>query len=136
MYRNRKRPAEGFTLIEVLLVLVILVVLASLAVVAIGPIMKGMKVKQAKTQIGLLKTAIDKYNMDVGNYPPNLDALLNQPGDVQQGKWEGPYLEVAQIPMDPWSHPYTYSPSSQHQLEFDIGTVDPNGVQIGNWTPN
>ena len=135
MYRDRKRPSGGFTLIEVLLVLVILVVLASLAVVAIGPIQKGMRIRAAKTQVGLFKTAINKYNLDVGNYPPNLDALLIPPGDVPPNKWEGPYLEVAQIPLDPWSKPYNYSPSSQHNLEFDIWTVDPNGAQIGNWTP-
>jgi general secretion pathway protein G len=135
MYRNRKRPSGGFTLIEVLLVLVILVVLASLAVVAIGPIMKGMKLKQAKTQIGLFKTAINKYNMDVGSYPPTLEALLIPPGDVPQGKWEGPYLEVAQIPLDPWNHHYSYAPQSSHNLEFDIWTVDQNGQEIGNWTP-
>jgi general secretion pathway protein G len=133
--RNRKRPSGGFTLIEVLLVLVILVVLASLAVVAIGPVMKKMKVNQAKAQIGLLKTAINAYNLDVGNYPPNLDALIHQPGDVPQGKWLGPYLEVTQIPLDPWSKQYSYVPQSSHNLEFDIWTVDPNGQEIGNWTP-
>ena len=135
MFRDRKRPSGGFTLIEVLLVLVILVVLASLAVVAVGPVMKKMKVNQAKAQIGLFKTSINAYNLDVGNYPPTLDALIHQPGDVPQGKWLGPYLEVSQIPADPWSHQYQYAPQSQHQLEFDIWTVDPNGQEIGNWTP-
>jgi general secretion pathway protein G len=133
--RNRQRPSGGFTLIEVLLVLVILVVLASLAVVAYGPILKGMKVKQAKTQIGLFKTAINAYNLDVGNYPQKLEDLVIPPGDVPQGKWLGPYLDSAGVPQDPWSKHYSYTPQSSHNLEFDIWTVDPAGVEIGNWTP-
>jgi general secretion pathway protein G len=121
-------------LIEVLLVLVILVVLASLAVVAYGPIQKSMRVKAAKTQIGLFKTAINKYNLDVGNYPPNLDALRTPPGDLPPGKWDGPYLD-SDIPMDPWGKPYNYQPTSQHGMEFDISTTDPTkNTEIGNWT--
>ncbi len=135
MFRNRKRPSGGFTLIEVLLVLVILVVLASLAVVAYGPIQKKMRINAAKSQIGLFKTALGSYNLDVGSYPPNLDALRNQPGDVPPGKWSGPYLD-SDIPLDPWGKQYSYSPQSQHNMEYDIWTIDPNGLEIGNWTKN
>jgi general secretion pathway protein G len=135
MYRNRKRPSGGFTLIEVLLVLVILVVLASLAVVAYGPIQKKMRINAARTQIGLFKTALGTYELDVGTYPPNLDALRNPPGDVPPEKYHGPYLD-SDIPPDPWGKPYQYSPTSQHNLEYDVWTVDPNGVEIGNWTRN
>jgi general secretion pathway protein G len=135
MKPSRTRRSGGFTLIEVLLVLVILVVLASLAVVAYGPIQKSMKIKAARTQIGLFKTAIGTYNLDVGAYPTSLDGLRNQPGEVPPDKWHGPYLD-SDVPPDPWGHPYQYSPTSSHGMEFDVWTVDDKGVEIGNWTRN
>ena len=75
--RSRRRQG-GFTLIEVLLVLVILVVLASLAVVAYGPIQRRANINAAKSQIGLLKTPLQTYQLSIGSYPTTaqgLDAL-------------------------------------------------------------
>jgi len=136
MNTRRKRRASGFTLIEVLLVLVILVVLASLAVVSYGPIRKRMMKDSAKTQIGLLDEAVRTYETTVGTYPSSLDALMNQPAEVPQGKWAGPYLTRA-IPMDPWGKPYSYNPNGQHnQGGVDISTTTDEGEEIGNWTDN
>jgi general secretion pathway protein G len=129
----RKRRSGGFTLIEVLLVLVILVVLASLAVVAYGPIQRKMQISAAKTQIGLIEQAVETYQVTVGAYPPNLEALRVAPADVPPGKWEGPYLNK-EIPLDPWNHPYQYSQQSQRGVEFEVFTVAPDGQEIGNWT--
>jgi general secretion pathway protein G len=135
MTTPRKRRASGFTLIEVLLVLVILVVLASLAVVSYGPIRKKMQVDAAKSQIGLLDTAIRTYEATVGAYPPNLDALRRAPVDVPPNKWSGPYLNK-EVPPDPWEKPYTYNQPGQHNPDsFDVSTVAPDGEEIGNWTP-
>jgi general secretion pathway protein G len=134
MKTYRKRRSGGFTLIEVLLVLVILVVLASLAVVAYAPIQKRMRVDAAKTQVGLLKDAINTYQVAVGTYPPTLDALCSAPADLPPGKWGGPYLENLP-PPDPWGKAYQYAvPGAHHPESFDIWTIDPDGQEIGNWT--
>jgi general secretion pathway protein G len=134
MIRHSRRRSGGFTLIEVLLVLVILVVLFSLAVVSYGPIRKKMQKDSAKTQVGLLNTAVRTYEASVGDLPPNLDALRAAPADVPAGKWAGPYLDRA-IPMDPWNKPYNFQAPGQHNTDaFDVWTVAPDGEQIGNWT--
>lgn len=131
--RDRRRQG-GFTLIEVLLVLVILVVLASLATVAYGPIQRRVKVNSARTQIGLLKNAIQTYQLSVETYPPTLDALRVPPPDMQNStKWDGPYLD-ADVPLDPWGNPYQYAVPGSHNNDFDIWTVSPDGQEIGNWT--
>jgi len=133
MYRHRKRRSGGFTLIEVLLVLTILVVLASLVVVAIGPVMRGMKLNSAKAQIGMLQEAVRTYQATVGELPPTLDALVNCPSLPDTTKWTGPYLTRG-VPLSPWNTQYGYTPSSSHNLEFDISCTTDQGVEIGNWS--
>ena len=132
------RRKRGFTLIEVLLVLVILVVLASLAVVAYGPVQRRYKVDAAKTQIGLLKTALNTYQLSIGTFPSTaagLQALRNPPPDLQDAtKWDGPYLDM-DVPSDPWGHPYQYAcPGKHNSREFDVWTVTPENQEIGNWS--
>ena len=130
------RRKRGFTLIEVLLVLVILVVLASLAVVAYGPVQRRYKIDAAKTQIGLFRTALGTYQNLLGSYPSTaagLQALRTPPADLQEGKWDGPYID-RDVPLDPWSHPYQYAcPGLHNPSEFDVWTVAPDGQEIGNW---
>ena len=135
------RRRRGFTLIEVLLVLVILVVLASLAVVAIGPIQRSSRIKAAKAQIGLLKTPLETFQLDCGNYPlteQGLQALLAPSADAT--KWNGPYLEGNLIPLDPWEHPYQYQyPGNRNPSSYDVWSLGPDGVDgteddVGNWS--
>ena len=130
---SRRRP--GFTLIEVLLVLVILVILASLVVVSIGPIQKRANVNAAKSQIGLFKTPLQTYQMDVGTFPSSLEALRVRPGDIPNPqKWGGPYLDAA-VPLDPWQNPYHYQcPGNHNPDSYDVWTMSPDGEEIGNWT--
>jgi general secretion pathway protein G len=135
MIHRHKRRSGGFTLIEVLLVLVILVVLASLAVVAYGPIQRRMRTNSAKTQVELLGHAVETYEVTVGTYPQNLEALRIAPADLPPGKWDGPYLSK-DVPLDPWGQQYQYSVPGQHNTDsFDVWTISqPDGQQIGNWT--
>jgi general secretion pathway protein G len=134
-----RRREGGFTLIEVLLVMVILVVLASFALVAVGPMQRRYKLNQAKTQIGMFKTPLEAYNLDIGTYPATgdgLQALLFPPaGLMNPTKWQGPYLDSDQIPPDPWGNYYQYAyPGSHHSDGPDVWTISPEGQEIGNWT--
>ena len=71
----RSRRRGGFTLIEVLLVLVILVVLASLAAVTYDSMRRSANLNAAKSQIGLLKTPLQLYQMDIGSLPTTAQGL-------------------------------------------------------------
>ena len=113
------RDNRGFSLIEIMIVMVIIGLLASL----VGPKLFGKlgqaKQKTAKAQIEMLMAALDVYRLDVGAYPSQqegLNALVNNPG-IQE--WVGPYLAKAQLPQDPWKHPYLYQVPGQHG-EVDI----------------
>ncbi len=138
MRTSSSRRNRGFTLIEVLLVLVILVVLASLAVVAYGPIQRKANINSAKTQAELLAQAVESYELQIGSYPSTqsgLQALRAAPSDIaDQSKWDGPYLQ-RDLPMDPWGKPYQYCfPGNHNPKSFDVWTVSPDGLEIGNWT--
>jgi len=141
-HRSHRHPERGFTLIEVLLVIAILVVLASLAVVAYGPIQRRANVNAAKSQIGLLKTPLQMFQMTVGAYPTTaqgLDALRTRPGDLPDpAKWDGPYLDSS-MPSDPWGNAYQYtSPGVHNPDSYDVWSFGPDGVNgtdddVGNW---
>ena len=135
MKRPLVRRRRGFTLIEVLLVLVILVILAATAVPLYSSYQKQANKNAAKSQIGMMETALDGYQLNVGDYPVTLDGLLAPPADLPNpAKWEGPYLKGNAIPLDPWGNQYQYkAPGDHNQTTYDLWTVSPDGVEIGNW---
>jgi general secretion pathway protein G len=102
-----RRRKGGFTLIEVLLVLVILVILGSLAVTAYGPIQDSARAKATLAQLGLFQTALSKYKLDLGFYPPVLESLWFAPSD-DQGMWQGPYMDGQQEIADAWGTYFSY----------------------------
>ena len=133
---------RGFTLIEVLLVLTILVIIASLAVMAYGPAQRGANIKAAKTQIEAFKGPLGMYRLDIGYYPPSLDALRMQPADADAAqRWAGPYID-RDIPLDPWRRPYRYKYPGQHDPEMpDISSDGPDGIpgnedDVTSWGPS
>jgi general secretion pathway protein G len=73
---------------------------------------KKADLKAAKTQIGMLKGALDHYALDVKSFPSTeqgLEALVERPTDLDEGMtWEGPYLDGKKLPKDPWGNDYLY----------------------------
>jgi general secretion pathway protein G len=98
MDKIRNHECKGFTLIEVLLVVGIVGILAAL--VGIKTIGQADKAKRqaAWTQAATLKTAIGQFEMEVGRLPRNLEELVVE-GDKN---WPGPFLDVGEVPKDPW----------------------------------
>ncbi|MBN2579943.1 MAG: type II secretion system major pseudopilin GspG [Pirellulales bacterium] len=137
----RRRRHAGFTLIEVMLVLLILVILGSLAVVAYSRVQYNANIRAAKSQIGLFKTPLEAYHLDLNMYPTSeqgLNALLSPPSNLPMPeKWAGPYLDGTQIPFDPWGREYQYISPSQHSNNpdsYDVWSMGPDGnTEIGNW---
>ena len=90
--KNRK-PAtrqrrHGFTLTELLIVMAILVLLVSL----VGPRLLGSKEKAdintAKTQIGMFKSSLERYALDMNRFPSTeqgLKALVSAPAADSTG---------------------------------------------------
>jgi general secretion pathway protein G len=121
---RRRRPAGGFTLVEMLIGLAVLGVLAAIALPAYGRYRERVRVDQARTDISMIAVALRGTFEAEGAFPLSLaDAGLG-------------------TPLDPWGRPYQYlnlaEPSSRGQArkdhalvpintDFDLYSMGPDG---------
>lgn len=138
-YRNPK-SRSGFTLVEILLVVTIIGILAALVIPKIVGRGEEARIKAAYADInGGIKSTLGMYEVDIGSYPKSLQDLLQQPSDVPQGHWRGPYFDPPNLPVDPWGHPYVYVfPGRHNPSGYDLYSLGPSGQDggpdnIGNW---
>ena len=128
---------QAFTLTELLLVVAILAIMAALVLPRFAGSTEKARIAAAKTQIANFSTALNRYETDTGNYPRDLQSLLQAPGDARG--WSGPYMEGRTLPTDPWDNPYLYeSPGKNNAYGFDLSSAGPDGRpgtddDITNW---
>lgn len=102
------RNAEGFTLIELVVVMLIIAGLAALVVPKFFGHVDKAKQQDAQVQIEMLGQALDLYRLEHHKYPTTeegLDALKS-------------YLKK-DIPKDPWGNPYVYTAPGDHG-DYDL----------------
>jgi general secretion pathway protein G len=139
--RSRERLAQGFTLLELLVVMVIIGLLAGLVAPRYFAQVGKSQIKVAKAQIDSLDKALDQFRLDVGRYPTaeeGLQALVAAPSG--ETRWAGPYLKKG-VPADPWGHAYVYEQPGTHSGDFDLYSYGRDGraggsgedADIGNW---
>lgn len=118
---------KGFTLIEVLLVIIVIGILAAVAFRSMDVALDNSRWDATTQELDRLSWAIAGnpelfangvrsdfgYVGDVGSLPPNLDALVTNPGGYVT--WRGPYIQndLTQNPndfkTDEWGNLYTYT---------------------------
>ena len=137
-----KRPARGFTLIEIMVVVVIIGLLAAIVAPNVIGNIDQAAINRARQDIRSIETALNLYRLDNFRYPSSelgLQALVSNPGEANAPNWKpGGYLR--QIPTDPWNNPYLYLNPGQRG-EFDVFTLgadaqeggDGIDADIGNW---
>lgn len=118
----------GFTLIEIMLVVVIIGILAGVAAVQFGGRVGQGQENAAKASLHAISLAVKMYELDTGTFPPTLQALMSQPGGANN--WDGPYLEDANLPVDPWGNEFKYTyPSTRGPKFFDLKSYGLDGVE-------
>jgi general secretion pathway protein G len=126
----RPAPDAGFTLLEILVVIAILGLLIGLVAPAVLRQLGGARVNIAKQSIERLGSVLDLYRLDVGSYPTTeqgLTALTARPTGA--ANWNGPYVQGGAVPVDAWTHPYTYrNPSQRSGHDYDLCSLGPNGT--------
>jgi prepilin-type N-terminal cleavage/methylation domain-containing protein len=104
MNRFNRHSDSGYTLVEVLLVVIILGILSTVALKSLGKVNETARIERTKQTMDRLAVAIAGdpsvitdgqrvsfgYVGDVGALPPNLDALVQNPGSY--ATWQGPYI--------------------------------------------
>src|SRR5688572_21462293 len=132
------RRRAGFSLIELLLVLVILAVLAAVVVPKFTNRTEQARITAAKTDISMLDTALDAYEIDNGRFPSGDEGLgaLVTAGSAKN--WKGPYIKKG-VPTDPWGNPYVYRyPGTNNTNGVDLLSLGPDGREgtddITNWS--
>lgn len=130
--RSRRNYQEGFTLIELMVVILIIGLLATIVVQSLRGATDKAKRTKAEADIAELKTALDRYYLDNGNYPTTeqgLLALVTAPtnGPIPANYEDGGYVQ--RIPNDPWGHPYVYqSDGNTYTLESYGADGQPGGT--------
>ncbi len=133
MRLETRRRRSAFTLMEVLLVAGILALLAAFAVPALFRTAREAEIKLAKAAVGTagpISQALERYKYNMGRYPDTdegLDMLIQSKDEVDDERYEGPYLQNDRI-EDPWHNPFEYrSPGDVHEDGFDLWSRGPDG---------
>ena len=113
---------QGMTLIEIMIVVIIMAMIATGVAVAVMPQLDKAKIKQAKSDIGAIRTAVQLYLAENSNKCPSVQELQ-----------EERYLDKNKRVTDPWDRDfgincpagddpdvYSYGPDGQEGTEDDI----------------
>ena len=76
--RSRARAAQGFTLIELMIVMMLIVILASVVLVQYGNAITRSKEAVLKEDLYRMRNAINEYYADKNKYPASLDTLVEE----------------------------------------------------------
>ena len=139
-----KRNNRAFTLLEIIVMVGILALLATLLITKTEGIFGNSPQTIARIFVrDSLKTALERYRMDLGRYPSTaegLTVLMSAPANGT-ATWHGPYVDTpgGKAPLDPWGEPYQYrSPGNRNKAGYDLFSKGPDKAEgteddIGNW---
>jgi general secretion pathway protein G len=106
--KNRKRKA--FTIVELLVVVLIISMLAAFVAPKLFTGIGRTKAQLSRAKMATIENALGRFYMDCDRYPDDaegLGVLIQPPGDIEEGKWNGPYLKQSDL-FDLWNNEYIY----------------------------
>ena len=133
MLKPLKTDESGMTLIELTIVMVIIGLLAALVIPQFRGVVDDAKLKTAQTEIQVFENALQRYSIDVGDFPTTEQGLrvLWSASSLASGNWRGPYLVKPKF-RDPWGNDYIYRYPSTHQgYDYDLYSLGKDGQEGG-----
>lgn len=124
----------GLTLIEMIVVLAIIALVAALIVPSVINRPDQARVTLARADMKAISTALRLYRLDNGNYPTTvqgLAALVTIDRTMPSGSSTRGDGYLAQIPIDPWGHPYRYRNPDATGNGFDLVSLGRDGQPGG-----
>jgi general secretion pathway protein G len=125
--RTRRAGQRGFTILEIVIVFILLAGIMAFVGPKIFQQMGKAKSQEAKIRIQSLAGEIEMYKLEVGKYPENLQALVQQPAGVD--KWNGPYAKPDDL-KDAWGNDYRYQVPGTNK-PFDLISLGADGKEGG-----
>jgi general secretion pathway protein G len=89
----------------------------------------GLKTDSLQAKMATVKSAIDEYYRNTGQYPKTLDDLLFSPAELKD-KWAGPYLKSSSL-RDFWKNMYIYEPNNTNPANYNITSYGADGKPGG-----
>jgi len=141
----RRCAADGFTLIEIMVVVVIIGLLAAIVAPNVVRNLDRASITRAKQDIRTIEVALNQFRLDKYRYPTEeegLEILLGRNKGISDDTFES-YLP--RLPVDPWEQDYHYAnPGDRGNSEFDVFTLGADNQEggegvnadIGNWDLN
>ena len=130
--KNRKRKA--FTLVELLVVVLIITMLAAFVAPRMFSGIGKTKADLSKAKMAIIENAIARFYIDCGRYPDDsegLEVLVLPPSDMEEGKWNGPYLKRSDL-LDLWDNPYIYIAEGEYNPgSFDLISLGADAMDGG-----
>ncbi len=127
------KRANGFTLVELMVVIFIIGLLATIVVINVLPSQDRAMTEKARSDIATLSQALEMYRLDNLAYPGSSEGLgalsappptLTQPGRYRSGGY------IKRLPQDPWGRPYQYA-SPGTTGAFDLYSLGADGAPGG-----
>ena len=114
-----KRNEKAFTIVELLVVILIISMLAVFVAPRMFRVLGKAKRDLAMPKMKIIESALERFSIDCGRYPEELEELIAAPADIEE-KWSGPYLKRSEL-LDPWDNPYIY---------VEEGEINPGGFDL------
>jgi general secretion pathway protein G len=124
---KRNRRQGGFTILEIVVVFILIAGLMAFVGPKIFEKMGQAKSAEQRIRTQSLIGNIELYRLEVGKYPPDLQALVRQPTGVD--KWSGPYGKAEDL-KDAWGNDYRYTIPGASK-PFDLVSLGADGKEGG-----
>ena len=128
---SQARPrAQGFTLIEILVVVVIIGILGAVIVPNLLARPDQARITAAQSDIRGIANALDIYRLDNFQYPSTdqgLEALVTKPSGFPEPKNYNPDGYIKKLPTDPWGSEYVYERNGSDFTLFSLGADGQEG---------
>jgi len=130
--KNNKRKA--FTLVELLVVVLIITMLAAFVTPRFFSGIGKTKADLTKAKMAIIEGALARFYIDCSRYPDDsegLEVLVLPPADMEEGKWNGPYLKRSNL-LDKWDNPYIYVAEGEYNPgSFDLISLGADAMDGG-----
>ena len=128
--KSFENNTKGFSLIEIMIVLLIGAMIMSAGFIGYR-YYKQAKVNATKQKLSSIDNAIETYNINIGEYPQQLEELINGPQKpALKRKWSGALVGEKDL-IDSWGNQFHYNLNPKgSKIPYDLYAVNPDGTNI------